>query len=128
MAFRTAQSLLKPCWVARRIVQGEGANAVEVFSKPDTKPRKVSLKVMSSFVDRQMLGLNYTSYRRITVPIEDAPNWSLRDAVWVDVKPPAEYDKLARTADYLVHDIIPGDFVMQVIIRKQASQDPQAVV
>lgn len=81
----------------------------------------VDCKPTDSKSDAIAFGINYTNFQRIITDIDTGSEFFELDKVWVDVKPPTEWDRLAQTADYIVYSVLPKHGTVQILLRKANS-------
>ena len=77
----------------------------------------------SGLADMERFGLEAYQYMRIKTSIQNGKNYHIGDAVYVNVEPPAEHDKLCKTADYEVsEDPITTLNYTEILLRRRSGR------
>lgn len=92
---RTLNRNKKVVYLARHVDMGE----IDVYERPVRV--RVNLVSTNQYTDIIAYGDKYMNKMRGVVDAKD-DIFSVRDKVYVNTKPPAAYDKLARGADFIV--------------------------
>lgn len=80
-------------------------------------------QVTSGLADMERFGLEAYQYMRIKTSIQNGKNYNIGDAVYVNVEPPQEHDKLCKTADYEVsEDPITTLNYTEVLLRRRSGR------
>lgn len=80
-------------------------------------------QVTSGLADMERFGLEAYQYMRIKTTLQNGKNYHIGDAVYVNVEPPVEHDKLCKTADYEVsEDPITTLNYTEVLLRRRSGR------